>query len=555
MKRSLFGGKSTRTKILTLITVIAIVLLFLLSLLLKYAFAEGQVFIDLTPEGFYTLSENMKLACSEIFEQEDADGNKKEIKIIFCNDPDRLAASSVTRMTYFMALQLRNMFDNVAVETVNVNINPAAVSAYRTTSRRDITTRDMIVTYNGRYKVTDVSTFWTENAFSYNGEYRMVSIIASLTAMNSPVAYFLTDHGETYYDPDDPESEMSLSMSALAELIEERGLKIRTLNLSGADKIPEDCALLIINDPTTDFTTDESRYDRFDYISDTEKIDRYLKSHSGALIVNKAYDSDPMPVLESFLSEWGIQFGNELVKDEQEGHYLPGVGDPGTALIGVYDPDSIGGVYYEAYAELASAPKMIFTNSGYIRSTFLDKTVSESGGYNTQMSYSSFIGTESTAVAYDKYGYTTEDRGSSKDLAAMTTRTYLDGTTDETVYSYVFCTNSADFFSNDVLGNRSYANYNIMATVISSISRVDRYASMSLGGMSMNSPSYGGKQTVSTTLSESAQNVYSPDASEIIHVNRAFTTTEKVLFSIIVAIVPATLLVLGTVIFVKRKNR
>ncbi len=552
MRIPFLSGRSMRTRILTLITAAAIVLLFIISLLLKLVGLEGQVFIDLTPEGFYTMSDKMKESCEEIFNEKDSEGNEKEIEILFCNDPDRLTASSVTRMTYFMALQMRNMFDNVTVNTVNVNINPAAVAAYRTTSRRNITTTDMIVSYNGRYKVVDVSTFWTENAFSYNGEYRMVSILASLTALSSPVAYFLTDHGETYYDPEDPESEMSLSMSAAAELIEERGLEIKTLEISKVKAIPEDCALLIINNPRKDFASDPSQYDRFDYVSDTEKLDRYLASHSGAVIVNKAYDVE-LPIFESFIKEWGIEFGDTLVKDAENS--LSGVGEPHTALIGVYDANSIGGAYYEDYANLTSAPKMIFTNSGYVKCSYIDGASVESGAYNTQKKYSTFINTSDKAAGYDSDGLN-EVAAGTKNLAAITTRTYLDSETAETVYSYLFCSNTADFFSNDVIGNKSYANYGIMASVISSISRIDRYASMSLGGMSMNSPSYGGKQTVSTTLTDTATQLYAPDGTRLEgQINNAFTSVEKVVYTILVCLPPLAAAMLGVVVFIKRKNR
>jgi hypothetical protein len=175
-----------------------------------------------------------------------------------------------------MALALQKEFDNVHVETVNVALDPTAVSMYKTTSRDSITAADVIFSYGAKYKIADATAFWTTNNFSYNGEYRVASILASLTAINKPVAYFVTDHGETYYDPQNPESEMSKSLGYLADLLTERGLAIDTLALGEVDKIPDNCALLIINDPRTDFLYDETRLNEFGYVSDIEKIDRYL---------------------------------------------------------------------------------------------------------------------------------------------------------------------------------------------------------------------------------------------------------------------------------------
>ena len=549
MSKSLFKGKSTRTKIFTAITLVAVVLLVFLNVLMTYFGDFGQIFLDLTPEGFYSMTDKMVESCEEILEADTV--RDKEIKITFCADPDVLEASYKLRPTYFMALQLRNKFDNVTVETVNIAYNPSINTLYRTTSHREIVYTDMIISYDGRYKVTDATTFWTQNDFSYNGEYRMVSLLASLTAQNSPAAYFVTNHGETYYDPADKDSEMSKSMAAAAELIEERGLQIKTISLSapGVTAIPEDCALLIINAPKQDFFTDPSQYDRFDYVSELEMIDRYLKSKSGAVMVNKGYDVE-LPELESFLLEWGIGFGDALVRDEDNS-----LTQDGATIVGVYDKDSFGGAYYGDYAELSTSPKMVFTNSGYLYNAFAPAdTVKEEGGHNTQKYYADFIYTSDGAIGYEGIGSdVVRAEAGKKALAAASVRTVLDGDTAETTYSYVFCTNSEDFLSNALVGNKSYANNNIMASVISSISRIDRYASMSLGGLSQNSPSYGGKQLQSTTLTDENVSVYSPDAKEVIAVNRAFTTAHKVIITIAVSLFPVAMIAVGIVVCVKRK--
>ncbi len=105
-----------------------------------------------------------------------------------------------------------------------------------------------------------------------------------------------------------------------------------------------------------------------------------------------------------------------------------------------------------------------------------------------------------------------------------------------------------------MLGNGSYANAGILASVLSNIGRVDRFASIDLGGHSFNSSSYGGKQTVNTTLTDKDENVYSPDASEVIAVNRAFNSAHATVYTVIILLPPVILLVLGVVMRVKRRN-
>ena len=552
MKNSLFRGKSTHTKIFTVITSVAIVLLIVINMLLTYFGQQRLIFADMTPEGFYTLSDKMESACDVILNSEDDEGRKKEIKFTFCADPDHLISSTDMRNTYFMALELRNRYDNVTVETVNLGVDPNAVAMYKTTSRQTIKPTDVIISYGAKYRVLNAASFWTENYFSYNGEYKMVSVLASLTAINNPAVYFLTDHGETYYDPENPGSEMSISTAYLAELLIDRGLKIKTLKISEVDAIPSDCALLIINNPTEDFVADPEQFDRFDYVSDTEKIDRYLVSKAGSVIVNKDHERE-LPVLESFLAEWGIGFGNSLVKDQ--GNCLPDVGESGSAILGVYDADSIGGAYYGDYATLSSAPKMVFTDTGYVYCTFGESdSVAESGGYGTTKTYSTFIDTSDGAIAYKGAGSTEIMSGEGKkSLAAISTRTYLDGYTAEYTYSYLFCSNTADFFSNELLGNSSYANYDVMSSVVNGISRTDRYASIELGGLSANSPSYGGKQTQSTEMKDTSWKVYSSDAKEVVETNKAMTQKLVTTYTVIIMCVPVLILAVGVAVFIRRK--
>ena len=117
----------------------------------------------------------------------------------------------------------------------------------------------------------------------------------------------------------------------------------------------------------------------------------------------------------------------------------------------------------------------------------------------------------------------------------------------------MFCAASPDFFSNESLSNAAYANYDIMTALINNISRVDVYASLELGGTSLNSSSYGGKQLVSTKLSTEDTEVFAPDASEVEKINYGISTTEKVIYTVIVAAVPFVIMIAGAVVCIRRR--
>ena len=560
MKHLLFKGKSTHTKIYSVITIVGIVVLLGLNLLLAFVGGRRLWMVDLTSEGFYTLSDKMVEVCHDILDPEEG-ADAKEIKITFCTDPDYLVESDAMRATYFMALALQKEFDNVTVETVNVANDPTAVSMYRTTSRDSITGKDVIFSYGAKYRVVDATGFWTKDNFSYNGEYRVASILASLTAIDKPVAYFVngyytrenvTKYTE-YYDPTDESCPYNVELADFADLLTERGLEIRTLDLNEVKAIPDDCALLIINNPTVDFDYDPDRLDEFYYVSDLEKIDRYLMRDYAAVIVNKDYNVS-LPRLENFCKEWGIGFGNSPVYDQDNALYTDenGVADS-SVFAGTYDPDeaNFGYAYYGGYATLSSAPKMVFSNTGYLYCTIeMGETMGETGNQYCTRNYAAFIGT--SEGAYHMEG-TLKGSTAEKTLIAASVRTNMDSVTSEKSYSYLFCMNSKDTFSKDLLNNPAYANYDILASVVSNVSRTEKYVTIELGGLSYNSPSFGGKQTLSTTLSETPTKVYSWDAKEILKYNDGLTKGASVVYTVIIMMVPVAALTLGIIVFIKRK--
>jgi len=560
MKRKFLGGKSSRTKIFTLITAVLCVLILALNLTLTFIGNRYTVFADLTREGFYTLSDKMEETCEEILEAKEEDGTyrlKQPIKMIFCDDPDNLVANKDTRITYYMALDIMNRFDNFEVETVNVRNNPAAVAMYKTTSLDTISSTDVIITYGAKYRVA-TANWWTGEYFSYNGEYSLASIMASLTAVSQPAVYFVTGHGESFYDPENPKSEESLKYAALADLLNDCGFKIKTVNLSAVDVVPEDCTLLIINDPKTDFTSPEDDFDSYSYVSELEKLDRYLVKGSGSVIINKDYRRQNLKALESFCAEWGISFGNMQLRDPGSAlDTLPSTDlSHGSSIIATYDTGeySLGAAYYGKYASLASAPKMVFTDTGYVYCSFEDGDVdSEPGNMNVQKTFASFIGTTEEAAGYESANSSLKlSPEGKKSLAAMTVRVDLDSYDGEKEYSYFFVSNTKDFFSEELLGNRSYANRDIVATLIQNISRTETHASIELGGSSYNSSSFGGKQTVSSKLNALATDYHSGNGSYL-GTNKAFTDTEKVVFTIVAAAAPVVILILGAGVYIRRK--
>ena len=561
MKLKLFSGKRSRSGVFAVITVAVLVLLFALNLLAMHLSIYKTGYADTTGDGLYRVSAGMAEQCKFINDLPTGEG-APELKITFCSDPDTLLGAEITRVTYYMAIQLRNMYPRLEIDEVNVNLNPNAVNKYKTTSLSKISPYDVIISYGDTYRIVPAAGFWTtgsDGSFaSYNGEYRLATVLMSVTSKDNPKAYFIKGHGETVYDPEHPETEESRSLATFVDMLRDVGLSVGVLDLKSVTEIPDDCRLLIINNPTGDFATDETRYDEFGYIGELEMVDRYLVNKQGALMVAKDYRT-PLKNLEIYLKEWGIGFSDTIVRDE--GSSLADEGNTHTSIVASYNTDSTSFAYqvYGDFSALSSSPRTVIPDTGYVYCSYGSTAMlREPGGFNTSRRYMSFLTTSAKSRTYAKSDASGEytllaGEDAVRDLVAVSAREELDDYTDETTFSYVMAAASGDFFSEDVIGNASYANFDIVSALAKNISRNDTFASIEIGGMSYNSGSYGGKPLTDMSLSETNFDVYSPSGDEVVETNIGITNAAKIVYTVIIALIPVAIAVAGTVVCLKRR--
>ena len=571
MEKKLFKGKSKRTQLFTLITIVGIVVVLALNLLLSHFGHYKTIFFDMTPEGLYTISDRMKEECDEIVKQMKEKEPDKKITITFCTDPDYLMSSETARLTYVMALKLQKEYpDMIEVETVNVTLNPTAVAKFKTTSLSTIKSNSIIFSYGGRYRITGFDYYWasgSSGATYYNGEYRVATIMKSVAAIARPAAYFLTGHGETVYNPDDPNSPESKETEVLVSLLAERGMDVKLLDLNKEKRVPDDCALLIINNPTEDFTYDEAELDRFDYVSETEMIDRYLVMRQGAIAVAKDYKVK-LPVFENFLYEWGFKFSDSYLVDMESSliDSENAENKTGTNILALYNTDKDGYGYelYGEYADLSSAPNVVFKDAGSVSCSFKESiSQGEAGTAYVSKNYASFLTTSAKAQRYvveDGVTYVDGEIGT-YDLAALCIRNELDNVENVDMNSFIFCVNSASFFGSKLLGSESYANYDVLSAVLENISRVDKYADIDLGAPSQNSAALGGKYIIPTNMTELGEEIVSnrhvddnvDNPKIVIKSNHGISSTEKNVFTCIILAVPAAIGIVGIIVSIRRR--
>ena len=502
-------------KWLTPAVIVLAALLVVLSVGLAGLVSSRSLWLDLTSEELYSLSDLMIEECSKI---------ERDITITFCDDPDHLMNNFMTRYVYVMAKELEQRFDNITVKTCNVTLNPTAVDRYRAVSSTSIPASSVIVSCGDQFRIYTASQFWisgtdsdgnSSGLYSFNGEYKMATAFFSLSAIAAPKAYFLVNHGERYYAPDD-EAHAELhagpgqdeDLSAFYNLLLKAGLTVDYLDMTGLQTVPDDCAVLIVNRPETDLGGGDlySFSDR----TEIEVLDRYISDGNGAIMFFKDPDVTLLN-LEQFCEKWGISY----IDGATVGRKLK-TGETTDLVRGVYNVDDSTVAYsiYKTLASVSSSPDVVTRGSGAVKLAWKEAEGELSGNFMGKRLYADFLYAPtkdpndphdygSALYAIDGGGIVSDD-GQRYAVAAISTRYWSDSYSLEKFYSYVFASASSDIISRENLENPAYGNADVFFSLVRYLARTDEYADLSLGSESFNSENMGGKKLVTSKLSTTA---------------------------------------------------
>ena len=127
------------------------------------------------------------------------------------------------------------------------------------------------------YDYSDYAATGAANV-TFDGESRITSAIYQLTSGESRHVYYTTNHGE------------QALTSTLTDALESQNLTVSALDLL-SQTIPEDCDLLVINDPAQDFSGAGSLVDELG------QLRSYLSNGGRVLLLTDSYYSTPIWML------------------------------------------------------------------------------------------------------------------------------------------------------------------------------------------------------------------------------------------------------------------
>jgi hypothetical protein len=391
-------------------------------------------YVDMTKHQLYTLSDTAK----DILKAVD-----DKVTIYFAVEADKITqADPLLNYPYRTARDMEANFDNISVECVDIIKNPNVFKEFHTITGQDIKTTSVVIATESDFSIYYLESMFitdedTGNLWGYQGEYKMISAILSLTNTERPKAYFTVNHGETN----------ATNSQALRALYANAGYDVVDIDLTKED-LGDDARILIINDPKYDFDGGESGDEMSNEIA---KIDRFLDDLGCLMVFTSPENAGRLTNLSELLVEWGIGFNGETYVQDKD----HAISTDGSAIVAKYEENTLGA---SLYLDLDKNSKTILPHSMPLSILF-----EEDGRYEGTKEVSAVLSSHDSSVLY-KDGKVV-DEGS---FPVMAISRELTVENNDYYYSYVFVSGSAEAASNAYLGATSvkYANKDIVYNTI-----------------------------------------------------------------------------------------
>lgn len=457
------------------------------------------------------------------------------------------------KYVYDLALEFANQYSFVDVKHLNLTKDTEALEVFRTTMGAGLTKQDVIVDnytsekdndgnpildedgkpiMHHNFRIVKRDAFFatdseTSYAYAFQGDLRFTSTILSLAGKN-PTVYFVTGHGEPVgdYTPGEFSSAGDYGKAqALRDLFFDAGFVTKKIDLSKEHEtlFADDSArILVLYGPQSDFSGDSAYANGG--ISEISVLRQFLIGKDHHMMVFLDETTDPLANLEEYLFDyWGVAFDDALVKDSGKNSMQT----DGLRFFGDYETDeySIGINLTTQLFELDSLPRAAFDRT---RPITFDPRFTQSVSYSemnaTLQAGPTFLAPEgSTLVGYDGKAIEGADDQSGACLAALTYEVFM-SQDNEQWNTYVFSCGGTGFVSNELLGSTSYANRDVLFYTMRLMSR----------------------DTVPFNI----------DYKELPNEGLTEITEEQATAWTIVlcSLIPAAMLITGTVVFIKRRH-
>ena len=289
------NGKVFRNGVYSTVILIAAILLGILLNLLVGAVPKKYTEFDLSEGQMYTLGDSSK----ELLK-----GLEQKVTVYYLCETGSEDAILTKLLDHYA-----DESDCFHWEQKDPTLYPTFAAQY---GASDVSTGSLIVVSGENSVVLDAadlyeydySDYYTTGSanVTFGGEKQITAAIYKLTSARQSHAYYTTNHGE------------QTPTSALSEALEVQNIELQPLDLL-TSTIPEDCDLLIINAPASDFSAGG-------LVDEISQLQTYLANGGKLLLTTNSYYNTPE--LDAVMAQFGLSREPGLVVEGDAGHALNG---------------------------------------------------------------------------------------------------------------------------------------------------------------------------------------------------------------------------------------
>ncbi len=244
-----------------------------------------------------TAARNMDVSSNNLYSIGDTthsvlDGLKNDVEIVVIKDKE----STDKRISTLLA-KYADYSDHIKVTYKDPVLYPSVLTTYDTEENNivikcDATDKTTKVAFSDII-VTSTSYYGSTYETSFDGEGQLTKAIDYVSNENNKLIYTISGHGE---------SDLGKNIS---ELISKSNFNVKSVNLLVDNGIPDDCDMLICNQPTKDLADDEL------------KLLREYMENGGKMTVVLADTTTETPNFDALMADYGISKVNGYIADTE----------------------------------------------------------------------------------------------------------------------------------------------------------------------------------------------------------------------------------------------
>lgn len=282
-KHNLIGTKAFRKGSYSTVIMVVIIAIVIAANVMFSKLPTAARNIDVSSNDLYSIGDTTHSVL---------DGLKNDVEIVVIKDKE----STDKRISTLLA-KYADYSDHIKVTYKDPVLYPSVLTTYDTEENNivikcDATDKTTKVAFSDII-VTSTSYYGSTYETSFDGEGQLTKAIDYVSNENNKLIYTISGHGE---------SDLGKNIS---KLISKSNFNVKSVNLLVDNGIPDDCDMLICNQPTKDLDDDEL------------KLLREYMENGGKMTVVLADTTTETPNFDALMADYGISKVNGYIADTE----------------------------------------------------------------------------------------------------------------------------------------------------------------------------------------------------------------------------------------------